>query len=259
MHACGFDSVPSDLCALLAVRKLQKKAPGKDIASVRHYSGPMKGGASGGTIASGINMYLNPPVEAKAASKPCSLLPAAATRTADSADGEGAVAFNPVLNKWASPFVMAGVNTRVVRKSAGLYELEGAPYSHTPACFQYTEMSLAESRFAAYKSTASMALFGALFVFPPTRWLLQRFALPAPGQGPDKKVRETGFFKSTAVATASDGKSNRRVVDRAPPAPPLSLRPAPLQGPSRWPRCTAAPAATRATRRPPSWRPSSPS
>lgn len=49
MHSCGFDSVPSDLCTLLAVQKL--KSSGNDVKVGKVISSfKMKGGPSGGTI-----------------------------------------------------------------------------------------------------------------------------------------------------------------------------------------------------------------
>lgn len=49
VHSCGFDSVPSDLCTLLAVQKL--KSSGNDVKVGKVISSfKMKGGPSGGTI-----------------------------------------------------------------------------------------------------------------------------------------------------------------------------------------------------------------
>ncbi|MFU8887728.1 MAG: saccharopine dehydrogenase NADP-binding domain-containing protein, partial [Trueperaceae bacterium] len=55
VHACGFDSVPSDL----GVWWLQRHAVarhGRPCTSVVHGFGPMSGGVSGGTVASAIAM-----------------------------------------------------------------------------------------------------------------------------------------------------------------------------------------------------------
>ena len=56
VHCCGFDSIPSDL----GVKFLQEQARqkfGSYCDRVKMRVQVMKGGASGGTIASGINMY----------------------------------------------------------------------------------------------------------------------------------------------------------------------------------------------------------
>lgn len=39
----------------------------------------------------------------------------------------------------------------------------------------------------------------------PTRKFLQRFVLPAPGEGPDKEARETGFFNLMQIGHLPDG------------------------------------------------------
>ena len=56
VHSCGFDSIPSDL----GVRHLQETAHaqfGAYCDRVKMRVVKMKGGASGGTVASGLNVY----------------------------------------------------------------------------------------------------------------------------------------------------------------------------------------------------------
>merc|ERR1712144_166132 len=50
-----------------------------------------------------------------------------------------------------------------------------------------------------------LALFGLLVWLRPTRWLLQRYVLPAPGQGPSKEVCEKASYAMLFVATSADG------------------------------------------------------
>ncbi|MDH5698666.1 MAG: saccharopine dehydrogenase, partial [Nitrospirota bacterium] len=40
---------------------------------------------------------------------------------------------------------------------------------------------------------------------PPTRWLLKKFVLPKPGQGPSQRVRENGFFDLILVGKLGEG------------------------------------------------------
>ena len=51
-----------------------------------------------------------------------------------------------------------------------------------------------------------------LLSFPPTRALLRQFALPKPGQGPNKEQRETGMFDVLLVADVGDGRQLRAGV-----------------------------------------------
>ena len=55
VHSCGYDSVPSDLGVLLAVRRLQEEF-GVATAELKAFSGASKGGISGGTLATALGM-----------------------------------------------------------------------------------------------------------------------------------------------------------------------------------------------------------
>ncbi len=52
VHACGYDSIPSDLGAWMVQQAMAER--GGAATRVVTYVGPSKGGASGGTVASGI-------------------------------------------------------------------------------------------------------------------------------------------------------------------------------------------------------------
>ena len=56
VHCCGFDSVPSDLGTLLIADHL---GSGDELDRVDAYFGPMRGGASGGTLASMFGLFEN--------------------------------------------------------------------------------------------------------------------------------------------------------------------------------------------------------
>jgi short subunit dehydrogenase-like uncharacterized protein len=52
----------------------------------------------------------------------------------------------------------------------------------------------------------------------PTRELLQKFVLPKPGEGPDREVRENGFFNLMQIGELPDGTTMRSRItgDRDP-------------------------------------------
>ena len=52
MHHCGYDSVPHDLLALALARACRRRARGGGAARVTLCAGRVRGGASGGTLAS---------------------------------------------------------------------------------------------------------------------------------------------------------------------------------------------------------------
>jgi short subunit dehydrogenase-like uncharacterized protein len=53
---------------------------------------------------------------------------------------------------------------------------------------------------------------------PPARGLLERFALPAPGEGPSPEAQEKGFFDLRFFGRTADGRTLRTKVtgDRDP-------------------------------------------
>jgi short subunit dehydrogenase-like uncharacterized protein len=95
----------------------------------------MKGGASGGTMASMMNVMKEARADrevARTLARPYSLNPADSHKGPDGGDQRG-VRFNTDARTWTAPFVMASVNTRVVRRS---HALLGYPWGQD---FQYSE------------------------------------------------------------------------------------------------------------------------
>jgi short subunit dehydrogenase-like uncharacterized protein len=92
---------------------------------------------------------------------------------------------------WIAPFMMAGINTRVVRRSNAL---QGHAYGRK---FRYREvMSGGSDALAPVRAGAIVAGLGGLVAglsFGPARTLLDR-VLPAPGEGPSEKMRRTGYY-----------------------------------------------------------------
>src|SRR5581483_8026661 len=90
------------------------------------------------------------------------------------------------LGHWLAPFVMEGVNTRVVRRSNALQDWS---YGRR---FRYREvMGMGDGPAGAVKAaalTGGLGAFAAGMTFGPTRSLLDR-VLPKPGEGPAEKTR----------------------------------------------------------------------
>ena len=66
--------------------------------------------------------------------------------------------------------------------------------------------------FGAALGTAALAVFGGALMFPPARWLLQATILPAPGQGPSERLRETGFAHAYVVGEGRDPAAPKAVA-----------------------------------------------
>jgi len=212
VHTCGFDSIPSDL----GVHFLQAamKARGERPASqVKYRLVKAAGGVSGGTIASMLNMMdevaENPQILTVIAD-PYALNPLN-TVTGQDVNEAATPIYDDVLGQWVGPFVMAGINTRVVRRS---HALLGMPYG--PG-FSYEEGTLIGAGPTGYLK-ALMASIGTRFgmvlsAIGPTRRLLARL-LPKPGEGPERAKREAGFFEVILHGAAGEGQNGGQIQVR---------------------------------------------
>ena len=114
-------------------------------------------------------------------------------------DQTGAI-YDPDFNSWTSPFPMAAVNTRVVRRGHALMD-----YAYGKD-FRYDEASLSESSFKAHMAAmVGQAAMGSM-AFAPMRKLAGSM-LPSPGQGPSQQQREDGFFEVWLHGCHPDDKS----------------------------------------------------
>jgi short subunit dehydrogenase-like uncharacterized protein len=215
VHACGADSIPSDLGVLMIHERA--KALGKKLAWVHYFfGGESKGGFSGGTVASMMELLdaaKHDPKVRRLLGNPYALDPEPGrSRGPDGPDQLG-VRFDSDLGMWTGPFLMAPVNTRVVRRSNALL---GNAYGPS---FRYSEaMSLGKGPkgfLAASAVGAGLVAFLGAAWLAPTRWLLERTVLPAPGEGPSKEARDAGYFVVRFVAeTEADGGAPVRISGR---------------------------------------------
>ena len=212
VHACGFDSIPSDI----GVHVLHQHAAWNGFGTL----GPTtflltgaSGGVSGGTVDTvreQVRRMTGNTEARRIVADPYSLSP---DRSADPAGAAAAddrdrfaPRWDPRLGAWLAPFVMASANTRVVRRSNALLD-----HAYGPG-FRYREAvgvpgRLTGAPVAAGIAAATVALGGAM-ALPQTRALLDR-VLPKVGSGPDEAVRGRGYFTARVHTTTSTG---RRLV-----------------------------------------------
>ena len=128
---------------------------------------------------------------ARILANPYALNPDGEREGPDGRDQQNA-AYDDDAGCWPAPFVMAGVNTRVVRRS---HALAGYPYGKE---FRYREAVMTGKGPGGWLKGSGMTLaLGGLVLgisLSPTRRLLQKFFLPSPGEGPGPEAREAGFF-----------------------------------------------------------------
>lgn len=210
VHACGFDSIPSDITTHLLHRRAAQDGAG-DLAKTTLVVRQIRGSASGGTAASGhasaVRAKANPR-DGELAADPHTLTPDRAAEPHHGPEGDHGVVrasrIHPNLPHWAAPFFMAPFNTRIVRRTNSL---SGWEYGRT---FQYSEAMIAgPTRVPAYGlALALRAMDTALRVLPAR--LVKRL-LPKPGTGPSEEARLKGGY---TVETYTQTTSGRRYVAR---------------------------------------------
>ncbi|MCF8570086.1 saccharopine dehydrogenase NADP-binding domain-containing protein [Gordonia sp. HY002] len=215
VHACGFDSIPSDLGAYVLHKKISEDGAG-EMTDTTMVLTSMRGGASGGTVdsirviadqakdAQTRRLLLNPQAlsggpgdtpRAGMNSEPSDISPVDAHRV------------DPSLSGTLAPFFMASYNTRIVRRSNAL--LNGAygdafRYQETMAVGGVPGLS---ALLAGAVSVGTGAFLGAMS-FRPTRKLLD-YLLPKPGEGPAEKSRDAGHFVTQTFTRTTTGRRYR--------------------------------------------------
>lgn len=204
VHTCGYDSIPSELGTWFVAKAYREKF-GEAPKELVHAAGESRGGASGGTVASMLFLFEEASRDRairKLLANPYSLVDG--PRGSDSGDPLG-VHYEPELGLWTGPFLMAGVNSRVVRRTASLLEKEGRE-GYGGASYREI-MSTGKGAKGALAATAlSAGLTGGMGVLAvgPLRRFATRY-LPKPGEGPSEEMRRTGYFVSRFVASGPRG------------------------------------------------------
>lgn len=217
VHCCGFDSIPSDM----GVYFLQQQAMrqwGVPATHVKMRVKTLKGGASGGTVASVINVVqeaaANPALR-KELLDPYSLCPEGHGFTTRQHYVKSAE-FDADYDAWIAPFVMAAVNERVVHRSNAL---AGKAYGSR---FTYDEAIMTGAgiggRLSALAVVAGLGAFMVGVVIKPVRRLMEGFLLPKPGEGPSPEAQLAGRYDLSFFGRTDDGRTLRVKVtgDRDP-------------------------------------------
>jgi len=206
VHCCGFDSLPSDL-GVLHLQAQARATLGTYCSRIKMRVRRMKGEFSGGTVASLLNVVKeaskNPQIR-KDLANPYSLCPADHGFTERQLNIQSPQ-YDRDFQCWVAPFVMAGINTRVVHRSNAL---SGAAYGKH---FRYDEATLmGTSAGGLLRSGMLSAVMGGLMVaaaLAPSRWALERFVVPKPGQGPSEESQLKGSFDIRFFGTTDGGQS----------------------------------------------------
>lgn len=184
--SCGFDSIPFDL-GVLFTQNHAIEHHGGALPRIRCRVRGMKGTFSGGTAASFAETMKRAQKQPEILGwlkDPFSLSP--------EAGADQPPIHKPMeevdLGSWATPFIMASINTKNVHRSNALLDYK---YGKN---FQYGEMVLTGPGEKGEKLAKGMASSNAFGDNPPK-----------PGEGPSKEERENGSYDVMFVGAASDG------------------------------------------------------
>jgi short subunit dehydrogenase-like uncharacterized protein len=202
VHACGFDSVPSDLGVGLTAARAAADGAGTLTEAVLHVRS-MRGGVSGGTVDS-----LRQQLIETAADPAARALVGRFDALVDEPGGRRPagrvlpVRRDPATGRWQAPFVMGAFNRQIVQRSN---QLSGYAYGEG---FRYREVVDTGRGPGGVLGAAALAGGTAALVagmgFRPTRALLDRL-LPEPGSGPSERTLQRGRFTLEVVAGTTSG------------------------------------------------------
>lgn len=200
VHCTGFDSIPSDI-GVYVLQKTHIERTSAPAKQVKMRVRKLKGAASGGTIASMLNVFKetkdNPQLR-KVLVNPYVLCPAGHPFTQRQKNHNKAER-DDSLGIWTMPFVMASINERVVHRTNALL---GNRYGEN---FLYDEAMSAKSGLQAWIFTLSLGAFMFAANVTPLRKLLAKYVLAKPGEGPSLEQQLNGMFDMRFYADLPDG------------------------------------------------------
>ena len=188
VHSCGFDSIPTDL-GVWFLQEHGIETHGAPAPRVRGRVRAMKGGASGGTVASfkeSMTAIAKNPALKDSMTDPFALTEG--KRGPNQPTGHKPYE-ETETGMWVAPFIMAAINTKNIHRSNMLTGY------HYGADFVYDEMVFAGAGEAGQAIAEKVASSG-----------FGKDAELKPGEGPSKEERESGFFDFLMIGEYPDGK-----------------------------------------------------
>ena len=191
VNSCGFDSIPSDMGVYFVQNEI-KKVYKNYARSIKMRVAGIRGGISGGTYGS-INNLLKEAYADKSVFKvlnnPYGLNPKHKMVGSDKKDLRKII-FDKESNSWIYPFIMAGINTKIVRRSNALSNFQ---YGKD---FRYEEAMMSGRGISGFLK-AILAIFPLAMVSLNPNSFLKKIVnsyMPKPGEGPGIDKRKNGFY-----------------------------------------------------------------
>lgn len=202
VHCCGFDSIPSDLGVLL-LQDAARERYGRSCQAIQYYLLGLRGGFSGGTVASLLNLLEKARSDRdlrRVLADPYTLVP---RHPGPRQEDQTSARWDADIQSWTAPFIMATINTRIVHRSNYLL---GYRYGEQ---FRYGECmrmgaGLVNGRLSAHAFSTGFKLFTRLATVGVARRILEKTVLPAPGEGPSEETRNNGYFKVLLLGKTSN-------------------------------------------------------
>jgi len=191
VNSCGFDSIPSDMGVYFIQNKI-KKVYKNYAKSIKMRVAGIRGGISGGTYSS-INNLLseayNDKTIFKVLNNPYGLNPNDKMEGLDKKDLRKII-FDKESNSWIYPFIMAGINTKIVRRSNALSNFQ---YGKD---FRYEEAMMAGKGISGFWKSILAVFPLAMIGLSPNSFLkkIVNSYMPKPGEGPGIEKRKNGFY-----------------------------------------------------------------
>lgn len=212
VHACGFDSIPSDMTVFALYRQAERDGAGA-LGDTNYVVRSFAGGMSGGTIASMTELAREAATDPEARrllNDPYTLSPDRGAEPelggqSDARWRRGREIAPELDGYWVGAFAMAIPNSRIVRRSNALLD-----YAYGRRFCYAEQMSLGKSVFApvaaamATGGNVAAVELGGRFLNRVPRGALERI-LPKPGTGPSEQTRENGHYTVETYTTTTTG------------------------------------------------------
>lgn len=206
VNCCGFDSLPSDL-GVYYTQKMALQTFGRYSKKISMRVRALRGSASGGTIASMVNIAREASTDKKVRRLLANPYALCDEQGLTSPALQQTAQYDITFMRWTAPFVMAAINTPIVLRSN---ELQAFPYGHD---FCYDEAIISGKGWRGWMKASSLAAtLGTFFVaagIKPSREVLEKYLLPKPGTGPSDQAQKSGFFDIRFCAFDQSGKQMR--------------------------------------------------
>ena len=203
VNSCGFDSIPSDMGVYFIQNEI-KKVYKNYAKSIKMRVAGIRGGISGGTYGSINNLLKEAYADRnvfKVLNNPYGLNPKDKMEGMDKKDLRKII-FDKESNSWIYPFIMAGINTKIVRRSNALSNFK---YGKN---FRYEEATMSGKGISGFWK-AILAVFPLAMVGLNPNSFLKKIVnsfMPKPGEGPGLEKRKNGFYNLRFYITIDDKK-----------------------------------------------------